>query len=71
MTVQDLIKNLNALPGDAIVRLWTDHGQASMMATTITQQHFRAKERASWMTDEGAEDVDDDHPCNVVEIGAP
>jgi hypothetical protein len=71
MTVQELINRLNRMPADATVRLWTDHGQASMKATTITAQHFRAKERDSWMTDDGPEDVDDDHPCNVVEIGAP
>lgn len=71
MTVQELIDELSGMPGDATVRLWTDHGQTSMMATTVTAQHFREKERALWMTDDGQEEVDDEHPCNVVEIGAP
>lgn len=71
MTVQELIDELGGMPKDAVVRLWTDHGQASMKATTITCQHFRAKDRDSWMTDDGQEEVDEDHPCNVVEIGAP
>lgn len=72
MTVAELIKNLSAYPPDAIVRLCCDHGQMSMLASTITGQHMRRKNRESWMCDiTGEIEPDDEHPINVVEIGAP
>lgn len=72
MTVKELIAQLSELPECAIVRLYCDHGQASMLATTVTAQHMTKKDARSWMCDDGeCEKPTDAKPCNVVEIGAP
>lgn len=71
MTVDELRNELALLPGDAVVRLWCDHGQASMKATTVTALNMREKDRQSWMCDDGGNEPEDGEPINVVEIGSP
>lgn len=71
MTVQELRDALANLPGDAIVRLWCDHGQSSMAASTISPQVMSDEDRAAWMCDDGGEPPEDGELANVVEIGAP
>jgi hypothetical protein len=71
MTVNELRAELAYVPGDAIVRLWCDHGQMSMKASTVTRQHMNKKDRESWVVEDADSEVPEGSGCNVVEIGAP
>ena len=43
MKVSALLKELQAVDPDLEVRLWTDHGQASMLASVSGEMYIPAK----------------------------
>jgi len=68
MTLAELRKLTKYLPGSTIVRIYADHGQSSMLATTVTPMRMDAKSARAHMLD----DIDDvEVGVPVVEIGAP
>lgn len=78
MTAAELIAELAKVPPETLVRVWADHGQASMGASTAGLQWIRREEADSWMADGTVhpEDLEDERAegaelVQIFEVGAP
>lgn len=79
MTAAELIAELMMIPPDTQIRVYADHGQQSMRASTSGLMTIRKEDLDSWMCDTVHEDDIADDPeefsgvdlVKVFEIGAP
>ncbi len=79
MTAAELIAELLTVPPDTQIRVYADHGQICMKASTACLQSIRKADLGEWMCEtvlpHELEDDDDDggrtEVVQVFEIGAP
>lgn len=79
MTAAELIAELLAIPPDTQIRVYCDHGQQCMKASTSGLQTIRKEDADSWMCDtvhpdDIADDPEEWHGIDLIqvfEIGAP
>lgn len=79
MTAAELIAKLLAIPPDTQIRVYCDHGQSCMRASTSGLMTIRKEDLDSWLCDtihqdDLADDPEEFHGVDLVqifEIGAP
>jgi len=75
MTVKELMDELQKVPPETPVRLWCDHGQRSMKATTCNLAFVDKSEADQWIIDDiiGNDEVADydGEITRIFEIGSP
>lgn len=75
MTAAELIAELQQIPPDTQIRVWADHGQSCMQASSSGMMTIAKVDLDEWMCDTVApEDADEyrkEDLAYVFEIGAP
>jgi len=72
--VSELIADLQKMDQDLDVRIWADHGQMCMKATTVGVQRIRKEDENEHMIDDviGDDEIDEDEQYYYFcEIGSP
>ena len=71
ITVKELIAALKGVDGTMPVRLWCDHGQVSMGASTTGIKYSSKAESTAWMSEDIHDDKEYTSDVPHFEIGSP
>jgi hypothetical protein len=73
MNVKELLETLKTVHPETQVRVWADHGQSCMLATTAGLQHISKNDINEYTCDIiNQEDItEEDETVQIFEIGAP